>query len=100
MEGPQAVDLSFLNTLLRAERVQAISGFAKESPAHGLAGALEQVVFLRADARDLHFAFAFESRGRERGVKQHVREQVQAGREIRAEHFEVHAKAVVPAVTV
>jgi hypothetical protein len=55
---------------------------------------------LRADAGDLHLAFAFQFVGGENRVQQDIGEQVQAGREIAAQHFGVHAKAVVAAVAV
>ena len=43
-----------------AERVEAVPGVAKQSAAHGIARALEQIVLARGNAGDLHFAFAFE----------------------------------------
>jgi len=44
----------------RAKRVQAITHLAEERAAHGLRGALQQLIFLGADAGELDFAFPFE----------------------------------------
>ena len=85
---------------LRAERVEAVTGVAEQRAAHGQAGALEQIILLRVDAGDLHFAFAFQFAGRENRVQQDIGDQIEAGCEIAAQHFRVDAEAVVAAVAV
>ena len=83
-----------------AHDVQAVAGVAEEGAAHGLGGALEEMVSVGADAGQLDFAFALEGRGREGRVEQDIGDQVQADGEITGQDFGVEAEAVVAAVAV
>ena len=100
VEGSRIRDLDALDAGLGAERVQAVAALAEQRAAHGQGGALEQVVLLRADAGQLHFALALQRRGGKGRVQQHVGHQVQPHGKIAAEDLGVHAKAVVAAVAV
>ncbi len=91
---------NFSNGFFRAEQIESVAGFAEQSAAHGDARALEQIVFARENAGDLHFAFAFEWRGGKNRVQQNVGEQIEAGRKITAQDFRVDAETIIAAVAV
>ena len=55
---------------------------------------------MRADGGQLNLAFAFEGRGRKRGMQQNVGDQVQARGEIAAQDLGIDAEAVVAPVAI
>jgi len=93
-------DLELRHAFLGAVHVESVAGVAVERAAHETSAALEQLIALRADGRKLHLALALEGRAGKERIEQHVGDDVQAGTEIVAQHFGVHAKTVVAAVAV
>src|SRR6266852_4509257 len=98
VERFQISDLDFLHRIFRAEGVETVAYFTKESSASGFESAGQQLIFLRADCSALHLTLTFQLRRRKCRFEQYVGNQVQSDAEIAAHDFRVEAKAVVTAI--
>jgi len=86
------------NRAFRAGRIHPVAPSAKKRLPHRLERALQQVIPLRANARQLHFALALKRLGREGGVQKHVAQHIHCRRRICSEHLDVDPKRVVSPV--
>src|SRR6266481_1821090 len=64
VEGFQIPDLDFLHRIFRAEGVETVAYFTKESSARGFESAGQQLIFLRPDCSALHLTLTFQLRRR------------------------------------
>ena len=85
---------------LRAGRVQAVAAGAEHGAAEIIAGAFEQLIPLGFDDGLLDFLFAVEFTFGERGMEQHIREDLEAGGKVVAQDFEAEPQRMVAAVVV
>jgi hypothetical protein len=100
VKGFEIGDLNVADAGLSAEGIQTVSNIAEERPAHATGGALEELIFLRADAGQLDLPFALQFGSRETWIEHHVSQQIKPESKIAAQDFDIESKAVVPAVAI
>jgi len=98
MRLPQMAGLQDLHSLLRPQGIKPISAGTKQLTPHQPEGALQKVVFLRPNGRQLSLALPLEGLGGKGRIAQDISDQVQGDVKVGAQDFRVKTKTVVAGV--